>query len=73
MSAQAFKMKVTRFFIGFGPTLFSFRRGEIEYGVKAIPAGAFVKIVGMVPQDETWSRRTSRARCGARPSGSGRS
>ena len=51
-SAQAFKMKVTRFFIGFGPTLFSFRRGEIEYGVKAIPAGAFVKIVGMVPQDD---------------------
>ncbi len=51
-SAQLFKMKVTRFFIGFGPTLFSFRRGEIEYGVKAIPAGAFVKIVGMVPQDD---------------------
>jgi membrane-associated protease RseP (regulator of RpoE activity) len=51
-TARAFGMKVTRFFIGFGPTLFSFRRGETEYGLKAIPAGAFVKIVGMTPQDD---------------------
>jgi membrane-associated protease RseP (regulator of RpoE activity) len=51
-SAKAFGMKVTRYFIGFGPTLFSFRRGVTEYGVKAIPAGAFVKIVGMTPQDD---------------------
>ncbi len=51
-SARAFGMKVTRFFIGFGPTLFAFRRRETEYGVKAIPAGAFVKIVGMTPQDD---------------------
>ncbi|MFI5957187.1 M50 family metallopeptidase [Cryptosporangium sp. NPDC051539] len=51
-SARAFGMKVTRFFIGFGPTLFSFRRKEIEYGFKAIPAGAFVSIVGMTPLDE---------------------
>jgi membrane-associated protease RseP (regulator of RpoE activity) len=51
-TARAFGMKVTRFFIGFGPTLFSFRRGETEYGVKGIPAGAFVKIVGMTPQDD---------------------
>jgi membrane-associated protease RseP (regulator of RpoE activity) len=51
-SARAFGMKVTRFFIGFGPTLFAFRRGEVEYGLKAIPAGAFVKIVGMTPQDD---------------------
>ncbi|HEY7226073.1 MAG TPA: site-2 protease family protein [Micromonosporaceae bacterium] len=51
-SARAFGMKVTRFFIGFGPTLFAFRRKGIEYGVKAIPAGAFVKIVGMTPQDD---------------------
>jgi membrane-associated protease RseP (regulator of RpoE activity) len=51
-TARAFGMKVTRFFIGFGPTLFSFRRRETEYGVKAIPAGAFVKIVGMTPQDD---------------------
>jgi membrane-associated protease RseP (regulator of RpoE activity) len=51
-AARAFGMKVTRFFIGFGPTLFSFRRRGIEYGVKAIPAGAFVKIVGMTRLDD---------------------
>jgi membrane-associated protease RseP (regulator of RpoE activity) len=51
-SARAFGMKATRFFIGFGPTLFAWRRKGVEYGVKAIPAGAFVKIVGMTPQDD---------------------
>ncbi len=52
VSAKAFGMKVTRYFIGFGPTIFSFQRGQTEYGLKAIPAGAFVKIVGMTPQDD---------------------
>src|SRR5690348_3790983 len=51
-SARAFGMKVTRFFIGFGPTIFSFRRRNVEYGLKALPFGAFVKIVGMTPQDD---------------------
>jgi membrane-associated protease RseP (regulator of RpoE activity) len=51
-TAKAFKMKVTRYFVGFGPTLFSFRRGDTEYGVKGVPLGGFVKIVGMTPQDE---------------------
>jgi membrane-associated protease RseP (regulator of RpoE activity) len=51
-SARAFGMKVTRFFIGFGPTLFAFRRKGVEYGVKALPFGAFVKIVGMTQQDD---------------------
>lgn len=51
-TAKAFGMKVSRFFIGFGPTLFSFRRGETEYGLKPIPAGAFVKIDGMTPLEE---------------------
>jgi membrane-associated protease RseP (regulator of RpoE activity) len=45
-------MKVTEFFLGFGPRLWSFRRGETEYGVKAIPAGAYVKIVGMSSYEE---------------------
>ena len=45
-------MKATHFFVGFGPTLWSRRRGETEYGVKAIPAGGFVKIVGMTPLEE---------------------
>ncbi len=51
-TAKAFGMKVTRFFAGFGPTLWSFKRGETEYGLKAIPLGGFVKIVGMTPQDD---------------------
>ena len=40
-------MLATEFFIGFGPKIFSFKRGETEYGLKAIPAGAYVRIVGM--------------------------
>lgn len=40
-------MKVTEFFVGFGPRLWSFRKGETEYGFKAIPAGGYVKIIGM--------------------------
>ena len=45
-------MKVTEFFIGFGPRIWSFRRGEVEYGIKAIPAGAYVRIIGMSDVDE---------------------
>jgi membrane-associated protease RseP (regulator of RpoE activity) len=51
-TAKAFGMKVTRYFVGFGPTLWSFRKGETEYGLKAVPLGGFVKIVGMTPQDD---------------------
>ncbi|MCC5950844.1 MAG: site-2 protease family protein [Acidimicrobiia bacterium] len=40
-------MKVTEFFIGIGPRLWSFRRGEVEYGVKAVPIAAYVRIIGM--------------------------
>jgi membrane-associated protease RseP (regulator of RpoE activity) len=52
LSAKAFGMKVSRYFVGFGPTLWSFRRGETEYGIKGIPLGGFCKIVGMTPQDD---------------------
>jgi membrane-associated protease RseP (regulator of RpoE activity) len=52
LTAKAFGMKVTQYFLGFGRTLWSFRRGETEYGVKAIPAGGFVKIVGMTDVEE---------------------
>jgi len=52
LTARLFKMKATQFFVGFGPTLFSKARGETEYGVKAIPAGGFVKIIGMTPLEE---------------------
>ena len=51
-TARRFGMKATQFFVGFGPTLWSTHRGETEYGVKAIPAGGFVKIVGMTPLEE---------------------
>lgn len=52
-TAKAFKIKVEEFFIGFGPRLWSFRRGETEYGIKAIPAGGYVRIAGMNPFQET--------------------
>jgi membrane-associated protease RseP (regulator of RpoE activity) len=47
--ARRFGFRVLEFFVGFGPRLWSFRKGEIEYGVKAIPAGGYVKIAGMNP------------------------
>jgi membrane-associated protease RseP (regulator of RpoE activity) len=47
--ARHFGFRVLEYFVGFGPRLWSFRRGEIEYGVKAIPAGGYVKIAGMNP------------------------
>lgn len=52
LTAKWFGMKVSRYFVGFGPTVFSFRRGETEYGLKWIPLGGFCKIVGMTPQDD---------------------
>jgi RIP metalloprotease RseP len=57
-------MKVTEFFIGFGPRIWSFHRGETEYGIKLIWAGAYVKIIGMsnleevAPEDEDRSYRS---------------
>lgn len=42
-------VKVTQYMIGFGPTLWSRRRGETEYGVKAIPLGGYIKMIGMFP------------------------
>lgn len=47
MTARWTGMKATQFFLGFGPRIWSFRRGEVEYGLRAIPAGAFVRILGM--------------------------
>jgi len=51
-AAKALGMKATEFFFGFGPKLWSTRRGETEYGVKAIPLGGYVRIIGMNPYDE---------------------
>ena len=52
LTAKKFGMKATQFFVGFGPTLWSTTRGETEYGVKALPFGAFVRITGMTTLDE---------------------
>ncbi len=52
VTAKAFGMKATKFFIGFGSTIWSFRRGETEYGVKALPLGGFVDITGMSNIDD---------------------
>ena len=50
--ARATGMKVRRYFVGFGPTLWSTRRGETEYGVKGVPLGGFCDIAGMTPVEE---------------------
>ncbi|MGH9063186.1 MAG: M50 family metallopeptidase [Acidimicrobiales bacterium] len=47
VTAKWGRMKVTEYFLGFGPRVWSVRLGETEYGVKAIPAGGYVKVVGM--------------------------
>lgn len=52
VAAKSFGMKATRYFIGMGPTLWSMRLGETEYGFKAFPVGGFVKIIGMTSLDE---------------------
>ena len=52
LTAKKFGMKVTQFFVGFGQTLWSRRKGETEYGVKVIPAGGYVKIVGMTEMED---------------------
>jgi regulator of sigma E protease len=52
LTARRFGMRADRFFLGFGPTLWSTQRGETEYGVKALPLGGFVRIRGMSDLDE---------------------
>jgi membrane-associated protease RseP (regulator of RpoE activity) len=49
LPAKKFGMKVTQYFVGFGRTVWSTKRGETEYGIKLIPAGGFVRIIGMLP------------------------
>ena len=50
--AKLFKVRVTKYMIGFGPTLWSKRKGETEYGVKAIPLGGYVSMIGMYPPNK---------------------
>jgi membrane-associated protease RseP (regulator of RpoE activity) len=61
--ARTFGMRVPQFMVGFGPTVFSRRRGETEYGIKAIPLGGYIRIVGMIPPaEEGESKRATRMR-----------
>jgi len=52
LTARATGMKVTEFFLGFGPKIWSTQRGETEFGIKAIPIGGYNRIVGMDPLEE---------------------
>ncbi len=52
VAAKAFGMKATEAFFGFGPRIWSTTRGETEYGIKAIPLGGYVRIIGMNPLEE---------------------
>ena len=80
LAAKRSGMKVTEFFVGFGPRLWSFTRGETEYGVKAVPLGGYCRIIGMTnleevaPEDEPRAYRNKGtgpkvARRGGRPGG----
>lgn len=64
-TAKRFDMKVTEFFLGFGRRIWSFTRGETEFGIKAIPAGGYCRIEGMTPRDEMPAGEESRAFFGA--------
>jgi membrane-associated protease RseP (regulator of RpoE activity) len=66
--AKRFGVKVTQYMVGFGPTLWSRRRGETEYGVKWIPLGGYIRMIGMFPpkpgEDPHLVRATSTSRVG---------
>lgn len=57
LPAKRFGVKVPRFMIGFGPTVFARKRGETEYGVKLIPLGGYVTLLGMAPPAEEFANR----------------
>lgn len=61
--ARKFGMRVPQFMVGFGPTVLSRTRGETEYGVKAVPLGGYIRIIGMIPPaEENESKRATRMR-----------
>ncbi len=66
--AKRFGVKVTQYMVGFGPTLWSRTRGETEYGVKAIPLGGYIRMIGMFPpkpgEDPRFVRASSTGRMG---------
>ncbi|HEY8981160.1 MAG TPA: site-2 protease family protein [Streptomyces sp.] len=50
--AKLFGIRVPQFMVGFGPTVWSRKKGETEYGVKAIPMGGYIRMIGMFPPGE---------------------
>jgi membrane-associated protease RseP (regulator of RpoE activity) len=70
---KLFDVKVTQYFVGFGRTVWSRRRGETEYGVKAVPLGGYVKLVGMLPPgpETVIGQRSSDAPSAVRSSNTG--
>jgi membrane-associated protease RseP (regulator of RpoE activity) len=78
LAARKADMKVTEFFVGFGPRFWSFRRGETEYGIKAIPLGGYCKVIGMsnleedIPEEDeprTYRQKSWGARVGMAAAG----
>lgn len=63
LTAKMFGVKVTQYMVGFGRTLWSTKRGDTEYGVKAIPFGGYIRMIGMFPpkKDEEHGRSASSA------------
>jgi membrane-associated protease RseP (regulator of RpoE activity) len=59
--AKKFGVRVGQYMIGFGPTLWSRRRGETEYGVKAIPLGGYISMAGMYPPSPRAAEREGKA------------
>jgi membrane-associated protease RseP (regulator of RpoE activity) len=64
--AKKFGVKVTQYMVGFGPTVWSRKRGDTEYGLKGIPLGGYIKMIGMVPpradgKVSRWPRRMATA------------
>ena len=66
--AKKFGVRVPQYMVGFGPTMWSRTRGETEYGVKAVPLGGYIRMIGMFPpakgQDPTMTRSSSTGRFG---------
>lgn len=61
LTARRFGMRVSEFFLGFGKRIWSYQRGETEFGIKAIPAGGYCRIEGMTPDDEMPDGQSHRA------------
>lgn len=57
--AKLFGARVPKYMIGFGPTLFSVKRGETEYGIKALPLGGYISISGMMPPAKEGAKKLS--------------